>query len=235
MGFLLEVDMTTVLNRWLKASPLSSLAIAQELPVRRRFVDIVLGQLPSVGYDYVKSNCILSNLAGLHHTHLHILAILRTRGRTSIHYLKRKLGRNPQEIRATWLGPLLEMGLVLRVSKYAYIISPELAQIEPVLIAIELKRFKWKHAIEQARYNLCFAQKSYIAVDAQAVPIEEVIHHCKTGGIGLLAVYDTNVQLILNPPLQRRKTIESEYQRLRLIKELMTGGPKWRLLQNESI
>ena len=238
MAFSLENEMIPIIksqyNLLLNKSSLSPIAYAEELPVNYRIVDLVFAPMQT-SIDVLNNIEYKKSLKKLNMSQLDVLSIFMTNPKgISIHHLNKILRLKPEKIHNDYLNWFLELKLIQRKSKYIYT-STEWASVYPqYVVAVEAKLTKWQEALEQAIYNLNFADYSYVAMDHSMNFRQDIVDKFINANVGLLSVGENNKVTVIYKPKKNRSFRYSDFrlQRLRLCRDLICKNSKWNLINN---
>lgn len=237
MAFALENQMIPVIksqyNMFINTTSFGSVAYAEELPVNHRIVDLLFAPmqtsaeaLNNVGYK--------KSLKKLNMSQLDVLSIFMTNPNgVSIQNLSKILRMKPDKVHEHYLNLFLELELIQRNSRYTYT-STGWASITPLyVVAIEAKLTKWQEALDQAIYNLNFADYSYVAMDHSMNFRQNIIEKFIEANIGLLSVSVNNEIIVVYEPKKNNSYKYSDFrlQRLRLCRDLICQNSKWNIIQ----
>lgn len=228
MNYNLEKEMIPVIEKYV-VNKFKCEAIAEELPVNHRIVDIVLAKV-----SYPEENRLQAyktSFNKLTMAELDVLADIYIKKQISIHYLIKKLRMDSNSIKEKYLNKFMKNNLILRVSKYRYK-TTEWAEIKVKnIIAIEAKLSDWKTVLTQAIDNLAFADYSYVAID-EAVCTEKIISQFVEKNIGIMSVGNGNMVKLVNKPKINKNTIPGDFalQRILVCRDLICNKSKWKLV-----
>ncbi|ELK41459.1 hypothetical protein QYF48_17325 [Brevibacillus agri] len=237
MAFSLENEMipiikskyTTILNK----ESLNRIAYAEELPVNHRIVDLLFAPM-QIAVETLNNNSYKKSFKKLNMAQLDVLSIFLTNPKgVSIQKLIKILRMKPDKIHDQYLELFLELGLIQKVSRYSYI-STGWTNVFPLyVVAIEAKLTKWQEALEQAIYNLTFADYSYVAMDNSVNFKDSIIEKFIEANIGLIRVSEENDITVVYEPKRNKLYRYSDFrlQRLRLCRDLICKNSKWNLIQ----
>jgi len=236
--FALEKDMTPVVAHSMQQlstilsesiEKFNASALALELPVKYRIVDVVIAySLP----DSIPKD--LSGLGGFKYLNgfaIGILSMFLVYKKVSTRRLKNELFLELDVIE-TYINKLLRYNLITQVSRNTYEATSWKSLSTLGLISIELKLCNWKEAMEQAEFNLSFSDYSFVALDkARISSSEEILPYFKQRNIGLLAVCDNGEIESIYIPQKNKNFDRRTYmaQRIKIIQDLALKQ-KWKQL-----
>lgn len=228
MNYHLEKEMIPVIKKY-AIKKFNSEAIAEELPVNHRIVDIVLAKV-----SYPEENRLQaykSSFNKLTMAELDVLADFYIKKRVSIHYLIKKLRLDSNSIKEKYLNKFMKNNLISRVSKYQYK-TTEWAEIKiKNMVAIEAKLSDWKTVLVQAIDNFAFADYSYVAID-EAICTEKIIGQFVDKNIGVISVGKKNMVKSVYRPKINKNSIAGDFalQRILICRDLICNRGKWKLV-----
>ncbi|WP_445489835.1 hypothetical protein [Niallia sp. 03133] len=228
MNYNLEKEMIPVIEKYV-VNKFKCEAIAEELPVNHRIVDIVLAKV-----SYPEENRLQAyktSFNKLTMAELDVLADIYIKKQVSIHYLIKKLRMDSNSIKEKYLNKFLENNLISRFSKYRYR-TTEWAEIKVEnMIAIEAKLSDWKTVLNQAIDNFAFADYSYVAID-ETICSEKIISQFVGRNIGILSVGKENMVKLVYKPKINKNTIPGDFalQRILVCRDLICNKSKWKLV-----
>lgn len=237
MAFSLENEMIPVIKsqykQFINKSSLSPIAYAEELPVNYRIVDLVFAPIQTSVEVLNSIDEYKTSLKKLNMSQLDVLSIFMMNPKgTSIHQLSKILRMKPEKIHKDYINLFLELKLIQRKSRYIYT-STDWASVYPhYVVAIEAKLTKWQEALEQAIYNLNFADYSYVAMDHRMNFRQDIVEKFIIANVGLLSVGENNKVTVIYKPKKNRSFRYSDFrlQRLRLCRDLICKNSKWNLI-----
>lgn len=211
-----------------------SYAVTTELPSGYRIIDIIIATLP-ITWNKEKLKHFVSKLRPLTLQSLMILERIFTFGRISKMKLASELCIDQETLEKKYILFLENLGLVKKVTAFSYEIT-EWADFSPSeIISIELKLYRWKEAIEQALYNMRFADQSYVAFPEEILDRYEkemkIIQH---NGIGLIVVANNGhakveVYAKKNSQNSQKKCVDIGLQKLRILRDLVLLDNRWKI------
>lgn len=237
MEFALEMEMIPIIKSQyetlLNKEVDSLIAVAEELPVNHRIVDLLFAPIHA-DTNTLNNNNYKRSLKKLNTSQLDVLAIFMTHQKgISIQRLSKILRMKPEKIKDSYLNRFLELELVQQISKYTYS-STGWSTVSPTyVVAIEAKLVKWQEALDQAVYNLNFADYSYVAMDQGVQFKPEMVQKFMDANIGLMSVSANSTVTILFEPKKNKSYKYSDFrlQRLRLCRDLICQNSKWGFIQ----
>lgn len=236
MAFALEIQMIPTIkahiNTLLNNLTLDTTAIAEELPVNHRIVDLAFATMQADA-KVLNNNEYKKAFNKLNMQQLDVLSIFLEQRRISIQKLSKHLRMKPTKIQDQYLKKFIELELIEKVSKYTYC-STEWASFTPLkIVAVEAKLTNWQEALGQAAYNLSFADFSYVAMDQRINSKPEVVQKFIQLNVGLISVNDNEEINILHQPTKNINFKQKDFrlQRLRLCRDLICRNSKWNLVE----
>ena len=229
MNFSLEKDMIPVIKKYV-GQKFKCDAIAEELPVNHRIVDIVFAKVSLPEEDRMLKD-YKASFNKLTMVELDVLAEFYIKKQVSIHYLIKKLRIDSKLIKETYLNKFIKNNLITRVSRYQYK-ATDWAEIKiKEIIAIEAKLSDWKTVLRQATDNFAFSEYSYVAID-ETICSEKVVRKFTDENIGVLSVRRDNVVKLVNKPKKNKSIIMGDFalQRILVCRDLICNKGKWNLL-----
>lgn len=228
MNYNLEKEMIPVIKNYV-IKKFKCEAIAEELPVNHRIVDIVLAKV-----SYPEENRLQAykkSFTKLTMAELDVLADIYIKKQVSIHYLIKKLRMDSNSIKGKYLNKFMKNNLISRVSRYQYKTTGWAEVKVKNMIAIEAKLSDWKTVLTQAIDNFAFADYSYVAID-EAVCSEKIISQFVERNIGVLSVGKGNKVKSIYRPEINKNTIPGDFalQRILVCRDLICNRSKWKLV-----
>lgn len=212
-----------------------TMAIAQELPVNYRIVDLAFASINQECIGIVDNPMFKKAFNKLNMMELDVLSIFFLSNKeVSIQKLTKLLKMEAEKVKRLYLNKFIELGLIGKVTRYSYAPN-EWANIHPVcVIAIEAKLKKWQEALNQAKDNLKFADYSYVALDEQNNFKPDLVDRFIESNIGLISVSESGIVNVLHKPKKNKHYVVSDFrlQRLRLCRDLICRNSKWSLVCN---
>lgn len=205
-------------------------ALAEELPVNHRIVDIVIAEVIYPENKQFESFRVAFKKLTVNE--LDVLADIYIKEQVSIHYLKKKLRMDVDTIKKTYLNKFLENNLIVKNSRYQYK-ATEWSQIKiNQMISIEAKLTDWKNVLSQAIDNFSFADYSYVALDESVCSSEKVIGEFVEKNVGVLSVSNKEVVELIYKPRINKSTNPSDFalQRMILCRDFICNQNKWKIL-----
>jgi hypothetical protein len=116
----------------------------------------------------------------------HILATLEHTGKSDLAGLCNSLFLSETKA-AESLHRLTRQGIIVAKSGGTYVLAKEARTNQVALVAVEMKMFRWRDALEQALSYLRFANQSLVVLDGSQVEVSPKIANAfLTAGVGLL-------------------------------------------------
>lgn len=240
MSFLLERNMTPIIQTNIKdllsnikiSHSDNSLLMALELPVHYRMVDVAVALMDDNNLNKLYECHSLKQIRNLTSRDLDILSMIHAYQKASIHLLKNYLGIDVKEIRRI-LDKLTKLNLVIRFSKYTYVLSSWVNVLPKRLVSIELKLSKWQEALEQGIYNLKFSDFSFVALDEDQIPRNKNIEsYFIDNNVGL--IYVNSNGNMYSPFIPKQNNIIDAYmksfQQIKLLKDIACNTNKWNII-----
>mgnify|MGYP000894038281 CR=1 FL=1 len=167
-----------------------NVAIAFELPVKYRLIDIAIAY--GISEKLLENTNQIKSFKYLNNMLITLLSIFSIKPEISIQKLN-------SEMYLSWddtigkLKQLEKLNLIEHVSKFKYRATQWIRDFEKIdIISIELKLYNWREALKQAEYNLLFSDYSFVAIDKDRLPsTSKITASYGDKNVGLLAV-DTN-------------------------------------------
>lgn len=205
-------------------------AIAEELPVNHRIVDLVVADII---FSELRNLLVYKTaFKKLTLAELDVLADIYIREQVTIHYLKKKLRMDAETVKRTYLNKFLNNNLIVKISKYKYK-TTEWSQIKiKHMISIEVKLSNWKNVLNQGIDNLTFADYSYVALDESICSSKKIMEKFMEKNVGVLSVSNKNmIELVYKPKINRfTKPNDYALQRIILCRDIICNQSKWHLL-----
>lgn len=215
----------------LQPTEFRSLAIAFELPVNTRRVDIAAASLDTMTVNKVRAT--LKHLRHLTMGDLFMLSLFAQHHSISIQALSRLTFLPPRDINSRYLGRFQELRLIERTSRYTYSPTEWTAALPKAIVAIEAKLDRWHEALRQAIQNKIFADFSLVVVDLARLPSNPTfLEQYSDAGVGLVGISSGSAQLeyLVFPQRSSSTAQEHDFQSLRILRDLCAPGvPKWSL------
>lgn len=200
---------------------------ALEHTVDYRTVDVVVSVLPSTWND-AKDDTLLARLRPLAIRDLMVLEHIRANHKVSNAKLARDLHLNVTDL-AEIILPRLERLRLVHKSKRSFCPTGWVKFYPLEIMTIEAKLSRWKEAIEQARFNSRFSDKSYIAIPSDLLARCETIHSVsKQVNVGLITV-DANqeARVATDPMFTGCQNMYKGLQKLRVLRDIVVNREKW--------
>ena len=169
-----------------------SMLFALELSVRSRVVDVAIAQAsPDMLHDGFLDDDLVESLRAVTPAQNVVLSLIGLQETVSVHGLVRQTGLRAEELTTRYLGPLVDLDLVERASRYQYRQTGWVQLCPTSVIAIEAKLAKPVEALQQAMWNQRFADSSFVALPNPCARMTTDMEHRYSGsGIGVLLVGD---------------------------------------------
>ena len=237
MPFALEAEMIPILktniHAFIKFVPTGSMAIAEELPVNYRIVDLAFAAVSQDCIGIAGNGNLKTAFNKLTLMELDALSVFYMNSKKiSIQKLTRHFNMETPKLKKLYLEKFLSLGLITKVSRYTYQ-GTDWVEFQPnFVITVEAKLKRWKEALSQASDNLRFADYSYVAIDESIILKARVINIFKESNIGLISVSESGITKILHQPRRNRRFIDSDFglQRLRLCRDIICQNSKWSIV-----
>lgn len=200
---------------------------ALEHTVDYRTIDVVVSVLPPALND-LKDDTLLARLRPLAIRDLMVLEHIRAKHKVSSTKLARDLHMNVTDL-AEIVLPGLERLRLVRKSKRSFCPTDWVKYYPLEILTVEAKLSRWKEAIEQARFNCRFSDKSYIAIPSDLLARCETIHSAsKLVNVGLITV-DANQEARVNsnPTSTGYQNMYKGLQKLRVLRDILVNNKKW--------
>lgn len=229
MYFKLEKEMTPIIKqnavRMFKCN-----AVAEELPVNHRIVDIVLSTISFPQQNQFEK--YRTSLNKLTMAELDVLADIYIKRNVSIHYLTKKLRMSSELIKKMYLNKFIENGLLVKRTRFMYETTDWSSIKISNMIAIEAKLCDWKTVLNQAVDNFTFADYSYVALDESICLSDKVIDKFIEKNVGVLTVNGSGKLRLVYKCKKNRLTNPSDFalQRMLLCRDFICNRSKWKLL-----
>ena len=214
-----------------------SYAVTTELPSGYRIIDIIIATLP-ITWNKKDLTHFVSKLRPLTLQSLMILERIFTFGRISKMKLASELCIDQETLEKKYMLFLENLGLVKKVTAFSYEITEWVDFSPSEIISIELKLYRWKEAIEQALYNMRFADQSYVAFPKEIFDRYEkemkIIQH---NGIGLIVVANNGHAKVKaraknNSQNSQKKRVDKGLQKLRILRDLVLLDNRWKIKEH---
>lgn len=225
MDFKLEKEMIPIikngLNKYFKFN-----ALAEELPVNHRIVDIVIADITFENEHIYKNK---QNLTRLSLSELDVLAMIYIEKNVSIHFLKSRLHMDPTNIKKLYISKFERLGLIRKSSRYKYETTAWANIKVNSIVSIEAKLSNWKEALQQGIDNLSFADYSYVALDESSINTQKISEHFKKYNIGLLSVNNNGMVKLVYKSKRNKSPNYSDFafQRMILCRDIIINKRKW--------
>lgn len=143
---------------------------------------------------------------------IQILAYLRSVPGARLDTICRRM-RQPMRRVARGIDELIEMQAVTGEANF-FAVTPDWRALLPEIVAIEAKVSDWKRGLAQAKRNLLFAHKSFLALPAKIAirVITEPVF--RERGIGVLAVDGENAVSVLQDGSRSKPSIWMYYYQI---------------------
>lgn len=235
--FGLEKDMAPVITSNLETisdaiSTKPGIALAYELPVKYRFIDIaIVYALPERYWERIELYKSLTNINGIL---IEILSVICSYPKITLNRLQKELFMDYEEIKGH-LNKLMKYNLIQQVSKTSYKATGWADLGNLGIISIELKLCNWKEALEQAEYNLLFSDFSYVALDKSRISNrQDLLTYFQRKNIGLLSVNENGeIEPLLTP--KRNKRFDKRLyiaQRIKILQDMLLKQ-KWQHIKKQ--
>ncbi len=140
----------------------------------------------------------------------HILSVLEQTGACSLSDLCERLFLLEPKASES-VNRLLRQGLIASRRSGMYAIVKKASARRVTLVAVELKLFRWREALDQARSYLRFADQSFVVLDGNQVEASEKVESAfASAGVGLLMQHGIVLEMrvraksnLLNPTPER--------------------------------
>ena len=134
----------------------------------------------------------------------HILSVLEQTGRCTVSDLCERLFLLEPKAHES-VNRLLKQGLIVARRSGAYTIVKDASAKRVTLVAVEMKLFRWREALDQAKSYLHFADQSFVVLDGNQVDASDKVESAfAAAGVGLLmqhgTVLETRVRAKSTPP-----------------------------------
>jgi hypothetical protein len=207
-------------------------AVTTELPTGYRIVDIVIAAFS------IKSERLMTSILGpkLRLLTLHNLMVLErivacrqitTRKLAKELYIEQDILENRH------LSLLEKLGLVIREGKLSYKTTEWIDLCPKKIISIEMKLYKWREALDQAKYNLYAADQSYIALPEESIQrFRTDLGIVERSGVGLITINQHGVAQIEIDARDNSSKYNRDkgLQRLRILRDLILADTRWEII-----
>jgi len=131
--------------------------------------------------------------------HTYILWLLRRWKRLRLKTIAAHV-YEPLEKVSTVLDELTESGAVAVLDTGAFTLSPQMSKLRAEVISVEVKLYRWKEALDQARKYKQFSDRTFVAMDKSRIPSSlEAIKAFRKLHVGLCAVSEETIDWIVPP------------------------------------
>ena len=236
MSFKKEKNMIPIIinNLENKLKLKNKIAIAKELPVNKRRIDIAYAEFEK---DFVINYHFKNIFKKLNMNELKVLAFMRHYKIFTIKEIADKLFLDYSDAKNKYFLPFKNLKLISKKSNYKYKISSELVNNSSIIYSIEAKIKFWKEAIKQAEYNKLFSDYSFIAMDDKIInkKRKKILFNCYKKNIGLIKVKKNNNLSIIYKPKKNNDISFGKYyfQQMKIIRDITIGDRKWNLIGSE--
>jgi DNA-binding MarR family transcriptional regulator len=94
------------------------------------------------------------------------------------------------------LSRLLRQGLIVAKRGGTFALAKDASAKRVTLIAIEMKLFRWREALDQAKAYLLFANQSFVVLDGNRVDVSDRVESAfATVGVGLLLQHGASLEM----------------------------------------
>lgn len=232
MNFDRERDMFDQVKSFLPNlfSDWSRLFYAREVPTGKRRSDIVACSMKGEEFDEIEDQ--LRYLRKITPPQRYAIAMTLCEEDCSIHAFQKKFYKSAKAVKENVIIPLLEMGLLCRISRYRYAPSEWISYLQSQTLAIELKLHNWKEALKQARVYREHCDETFIALDADTIT-REMERTARNEMLGLLAVSSQDCDLLVDSDHGSRISVKRNAYRLRVLSSLQRfgNGNSWKQLE----
>lgn len=208
-----------------------SYAVTTELPAAYRIIDIMIATLP-IAWNKENLTYFASKLRPLTLQSLMVLERIFTFGRISKMKLASELYIDQETLEKKYLSFLENLGLVTKVTAFSYEITKWVDFSPSEIISIELKLYRWKEAIEQAVFNMRFADQVYVAFPKEMFDrFKKEMKTIQHTGIGLIVVANNGhakVKVRAKNNSQK-KCVDRGLQKLRILRDLVLLDNRWEI------
>lgn len=208
-----------------------SYAVTTELPAGYRIIDIMIATLPET-WDRKNLSHFVSKLRPLTLQSLVVLERIFTFGRISKRKLARELHIDQTILEEKYLSFFENLGLISRVTAFSYEITEWVKWSPSEVISIEAKLYRWKEALEQAMFNMRFADRTYVAFPEEIFQrYKNEMKVAKHVGVGVIIVRkngDAEVEIDAKNNHQK-KFIDRGLQKLRILRDLILLDNRWKI------
>lgn len=200
-------------------------AVARELPVRRRVVDLAVA---SVGN--LTNLAVASRLRRLTLVQLDLLGFFISSQAVSIQKLSRRTYLTSSQLHRMIIEPALSLGLIAKKSRYRYQATEWVLMLPTKIVAVEAKLERLNEVLEQAVYNAQFADLSYVALDVRRIDLSPSrLEMFSNEGIGVIGVRSDGCRILVEAKASKPVSALRGLQLVRVLRDLVGGGAKWQL------
>lgn len=143
---------------------------------------------------------------------LQVLAYIRSVRRARLETISQRIHQPAVRV-ARSIERLLEMHALAREAN-CLVVTSAWQSILPEIVAIEAKVSNWKRGLAQARRNLLFAHKSFVALPAKTAKRLKADPQFSERGIGVLGIDATNAVSILRKGRRATPSVWTYYYQI---------------------
>jgi hypothetical protein len=183
----------------------SDVFIRREVPVGACIPDIICVRF----FDFPDPNFWPKRWT---YRHTFVLWLLRRWHRLKLLSIAQRTYEDPDKIMLI-LDELTRCGAIVKTSTGSFMLSTKMRNLRADIISVEVKLYRWKEALEQAKIYKNFSDSSFVAMDSNGIPKNpEIISIFQKNRVGLCAVSNEAINWIVPPyPSQIKNGPDREY------------------------
>ena len=125
----------------------------------------------------------------------HILSVLEQTGGCTLSDLCERLFLLEPKANES-VSRLLKQGMIVARRSGTYTLVKDASAKRVILVAIEMKLFRWREALDQAKSYLHFADQSFVVLDGNQVDASDKVESAfAAAGVGLLLQHGTALEM----------------------------------------